>query len=62
VQVCSVFVKCRIMDEVTKTKDEKEGWDLIINDLKKKELIPIKILSFLIFASKQIFDKIDFYF
>ena len=50
------------MDEVTKSKDEKEGWDFIINDLKKKELIPIKILSFLIFASKHKIDKIDFYF
>jgi hypothetical protein len=49
------------MDEATKSKNKKEGWNLIINDLKNKELVPIKILSFLIFASinklfKNLFD------
>lgn len=34
------------------SKNKKKGWALISHDFKQKELIPIKILSFAILASK----------
>lgn len=38
--------------EMITVEKKKKGVALIVHDLRKKELVPIKILSFLIHASK----------
>ena len=38
--------------EDTKPLDKKEGFQLLIYDLKQRQLIPLKILYFLFYAGK----------
>ena len=35
---------------------KKKGWALIVHDFKQKELIPIKLLSFIVLASNYIYS------
>jgi len=48
-QLCNQQMDTATVDESEK---KKKGWALIVHDFKQKELIPIKILSFAILASK----------
>lgn len=39
-------------EDDTSNQIKKKGWALIVHDFKQKELIPIKLLSFIVLASK----------